>query len=200
MTLRSVILQTPQGIPVFGRSLACTIGLYCTDLSQDSAFDDQTVLLSGLLTAMLVVEDSALNEFHEFNLEKTKLLSYPTEDVIAVFELIDDGEDDDTLKNRLRLMVELFEEEYREELSRFKGNIQPFSKFDKTIEAKGLLDSSEKFKANCINCKYSKHCTFRMTTGPKFPTIKEKIDSIVPSSRWMKAFWVFLSTFGYKFR
>jgi len=49
------------------------------------------------------------------------------------------------------------------------------------LEDQGILEEGEKFRKNCINCKYSKRCTFRVTTGPFYKTILEKFNSINPA-------------------
>ncbi len=175
--LRSVTLQTRAGLPLFGRSLVCHIGTFCKDISKDTTFNDETILNSGLLTAMLTYNAAEKGKFHDLILNESRILSYPTEEVIAVFEI---GPDDDleSLKNRMKVMVELFIEEYADQINKFSGEPAQFNLFEKILENQGILEEGEKFRKNCINCKYSKRCTFRVTTGPFYKTILEKFDSI----------------------
>ncbi len=177
MVLRNLILQTPQGIPVFGRSLACHIGTYCMDLSQDSTFESDTILKSGLLTAMLTYNEAKRDSFHELELTDSKIISLPTEHLIGIFE-VDPEDNIGDLEQRLKVMVELFETNYKYELDNFQGDIGLFEEFEKILEDNGILEQGEKFKKNCLECKYSKKCTFRVTTGPFYLTILEKFDSI----------------------
>lgn len=177
MVLRNVILQTPEGIPVFGRSLVCNIGTYCHDLSKDSTFDDETVLKSALFTALLAVASAEENKFHELKLEDSKILSYPTENVTAIFE-VSPEDDPEPLKNRLQVMVELFKNEYGEALDNFSGEISFFDSFETMLGEHEVLEEGEKFRKNCLNCKYSKNCAFRVMTGPFYKTVLEKFQSI----------------------
>ncbi|MHA2250204.1 MAG: hypothetical protein ACXAD7_07570 [Candidatus Kariarchaeaceae archaeon] len=177
MVLRNVVLQTPEGIPLFGRSLVCHIGTFCADLSQDSTFEDETVLKSALLTALLTVNEAERDQFHELPLAESKVLSYPTDNVIAVFEVNPDDEIE-SLKNRLQVMVELFKKNYGDTLDNFAGTISEFDSFEEILVNNGVLEEGEKFRKNCLNCKYSKNCTFRVATGPFYATILEKLNSI----------------------
>ena len=177
MVLRNLILQTPHGIPVFGRSLACHIGTYCIDLSQDSTFESDTILKSGLLTAMLTYNEAKKDSFHELELTDSKIISLPTDKLIGIFE-VDPEDNVEDLEQRLKVMVELFESKYGDLLDNFQGDITSFDEFEKILEDNGILEQGEKFKKNCLECKYSKKCTFRVTTGPFYLTILEKFESI----------------------
>lgn len=185
MVLRTLILQTPEGVPVFGRSLVCSIGSQCLDISQDSTFDDETILKSGLFNALMTMHEKEGDDFHEIALTEVKLLGFHSDKINGIFE-VDHEEEDGSLKNRLRLMVELFENTYKEKLDSFKGDIAPFNQFTDVIEIEGLLDSGEKWKKNCLDCKYSKSCSFRVTTGEQFETAEEKFNSIPEISKMRK--------------
>jgi hypothetical protein len=177
MGLRNIILQTPEGLPLFGRSLVCNIGTFCVDLSQDTTFNDETILKSGLLTALLTYNEAEKGTFHELELEKSHILSYPTKELIGTFEVAPDDVDE-LLKNRMKVIVELFFQEYADEIENFIGDPSVFNSFVKTIEQNNLLEEGEKFRKNCINCRYSKNCAFRVTTGPFYKTILAKFESI----------------------
>ena len=177
MVLNNVIIQTADGVPVFGRSLACNIGTFCLDISKDSTFDEETILKSGLFTAMLTFNEAETDTFHELPMAEAKVLSFPTKNVIGVFEV---GADDDSekLKQRLRVMVDLFEDNYKEEIRNFDGDISKFEDFENILSNHGILEEGEKFKKNCLDCTYSKSCTFRVVTKPRYPTVGEKLRSI----------------------
>ena len=177
MVLRNVILQTPEGLPLFGRSLVCNIGTFCVDLSKDTTFKDETILKSGILTALLTFNEAEKGTFHELELEQSHILSYPTKDVIGTFEVAPDDVNE-SLKNRIKVMVELFQQTYTNEIKTFDGETSVFSSFVKIIEENNLLEEGENFRKNCINCRYSKNCAFRVTTGPFYKTIFEKLESI----------------------
>ncbi|MHA2362783.1 MAG: hypothetical protein ACXAC7_02415 [Candidatus Hodarchaeales archaeon] len=177
MVLRNIIIQTSDGLPLFGRSLVCHIGTFCADLSKDITFKDDTILKSGLLTALLTFNEAEKGKFHEMELTQSNIISYPTDELIALIEI---GPDDDLepLKNRLKVMVELFQENFGDSIKNFKGETDIFNSFEKNLEEKGLFEEGERFRKNCLNCKYSKKCAFRLTTGPFYKTILEKFDSI----------------------
>jgi hypothetical protein len=177
MVLRNITIQTPEGLPVFGRSLVCNIGTFCVDLSKDITFQDETILKSGLLTALLTVKEAEKGSFHELELEKSHILSYPTNNLIGTIE-VSPEDVDDTLKNRIKVIVELFQRTFSKELENYIGDSSIFNSFTQVIEENNLLEEGEKFRKNCINCRYSKTCAFRVTTGPFYETIKEKLESI----------------------
>lgn len=177
MVLRNVILQTSTGLPLFGRSLVCHIGTFCVDLSDDSTFEDDTILKSGLLTAMLAHNQAEPGKFHELDLSDSKILSFPTENLIGVME-VDPNDDTEIFQNRLKVMVELFANNYGEAVNNFDGEVTFFNSFEKDMEDHGILEEGEKFKKNCVDCKYTKSCAFRVTTGPFYKSFLEKFDSI----------------------
>jgi hypothetical protein len=177
MVLRNITIQTPDGLPLFGRSLVCNIGTFCADLSEDTTFNDEIVLKSGLLTALLTYNEAEKGTFHELELENSHILSYPTKKLIGTFEVTPDDVNE-LLKNRIKVIVELFMQEYANEIENFYGDPSTFNTFVKTIEKNNLLEEGEKFRKNCINCRYSKNCAFRVTTGPFYKTILEKFESI----------------------
>ncbi|MDH5403915.1 MAG: hypothetical protein OEZ01_12415 [Candidatus Heimdallarchaeota archaeon] len=185
MVLKTIILQTSEGIPLFARSLVCSIGVKCVDFSKDSTFDDETVLKSGLLTALLTINDVKSEEFKELDIDRSKILSYPKKQIIAVFE-VSPQDEVEPLKNRLKLMSEIFETKYEQQLNNFSGEISVFDLFEDELRKSKLLEEGEEFMKNCIDCKYSKHCSFRITTGPFYKDVASKFASIKPSNIFLK--------------
>jgi hypothetical protein len=49
--IQNLIITTPEGLPLFARSLMCHIGMDCIDLAKDNTFTDETVLNSALFSA-----------------------------------------------------------------------------------------------------------------------------------------------------
>ena len=177
--IHNIIITNSSGIPLFARSLMCSIGVSCLNLSKDNTFTDETLLNSALMSAMLMFDDANPNQFHEFQLEKTKTLTYPTENTTVI--LYTDPEDNlREYKNRLKLFSDLFNNRFKLVLEDFKGNIEPFKAFEEIIAREGLLDEGERFRKNCIECMYDKACTFRISIGAPERTFKERFDSITP--------------------
>jgi len=179
--IQNIIITTSTGIPLFGRSLMCSIGVHCADLSTDTTMTDDTMLSSGLLNAMLIFNKAEPEKFHPLNLEKTAVLTYPTEEVTGVLTI--EPEDDPTeYENRLKIIMDMFLEHYLEEVINFTGRINIFNGFQKILEEKEILDSNENFRKNCIDCEYDIACPFRITTGPLDRTFAERLATIKPMS------------------
>lgn len=193
--IQNIIVMSNTGTPLFARSLMCNIGFRCLDLSRDSTFENDTILNSALLSAKLIYNYAEDTEFYIFELEKSKILTYPAEDTITILAVDQKDEFDEPMKNRLRLMNELFMQNFTDELQNLTGNIQKFSSFQNIIEEEGLLEEGQRFRANCINCKYDKACTFRLTIGPPERMWKERIESIKPMPFIKKAYYVFKGMF-----
>ena len=70
------MITTPEGLPLFARSLMCHIGMHCIDLSKDNTFSDETVLNSALFSAKLVYDEAHPDQFHAFNMEKSTALTW----------------------------------------------------------------------------------------------------------------------------
>ncbi len=175
--IQSILINHESGIPLFARSLMCNIGFKCIDLAKDSTFESDTLLHSALISAMLIVDKSEPEKFHELSIEKTKVLTFPMEKITAIITT-EPHDDFEPLKNRLKLLGELFLEKYDHLLEEFVGDISIFTDFQEIIEEKGLLDEGERFRADCLNCKYEKACSFRILSGPKERTVRERFESI----------------------
>ena len=183
--IHNIIITHPSGLPLFGRSLMCHIGMDCIDLAKDNTFADETLLNSALLNAMLIFDSANPNQFHEFALEKTKTLTFPTEDLTVI--LYTDPEDNlEEYKNRLRLFAELFSSNYGQYLTDFDGNINRFEPFQEIIANEGLLEEGERFRKNCVECEYDKACAYRISIGSLERTFKQRIDEIIPISFFKK--------------
>ena len=177
--IHNIIITHSSGIPLFARSLMCHIGMDCLNLSKDSTFADDTLLNSALMNAMLMFDEANPHQFHEFQMEKTKALTYPTEKTTVI--LYTDPEDVlSEYENRLKLFSDLFSNRFKLLLDDFKGNIEPFATFEEVIAREGLLEEGERFRKNCIECMYDKACAFRISIGPLERTFKERFDSIIP--------------------
>lgn len=189
--LQNITITHPSGIPLYARSLMCHIGVHCIDLAKDSTFEDETLLNSALLNAMLLYNEAEPEKFHEFKLELTKTLTFPTQEVTVIFH-VDPKDDVEEYKNRLRLFADLFVEHYGDYIKNFEGDISPFKDFDKIIAEEGLLEEGERFRKNCIECKYDKACPFRITVGAPNRTFKERFAEIKPISFWRKMWLIFV--------
>lgn len=175
--MHNIIITHSSGIPLFARSLMCHIGKDCLNLSKDSTFTDETLLNSALMSAMLIFDKANPHQFHEFQLEKTKALTYPAEKTTVI--LYTDPQDIlSEYENRLKLFSDLFNNRFKLLLDDFKGNIEPFTAFEEVIAREGLLEEGERFRKNCIECIYDKACAFRISIGPPERTFKERFESI----------------------
>ncbi|MHA1911312.1 MAG: hypothetical protein ACTSYA_06425 [Candidatus Kariarchaeaceae archaeon] len=183
--IQNIIITTSSGIPLFGRSLMCSIGVHCADLSVDTTMTDDTMLNSGLLNAMLIFNEAEPEKFHPLNLEKTNVLTYPTEEVTGVLTI--EPQDNPTeYENRLKIIMDLFLEHYLEDVINFTGKINVFNDFQKILEDKEILDANENFRKNCIECEYDLACPFRITTGPLNRTFAERLADIKSLSFFKK--------------
>ena len=182
--IQNIIITHESGIPLFARSLMCHIGMHCVDLSKDSTFADETLLHSALYNAMLIYDQAHPNQFHEFKMEKSKTLTFPSEKITAIMNT--DPEDDfEAYKNRLRLFSDLFMKHYGHLVDDFDGDITKFSLFQEIIAEEGLLDEGERFRKNCVECEYDKACIYRISIGPTNRTLKERFDAIIEIS-WIQ--------------
>ena len=179
--IQNIIITTSTGIPLFGRSLMCSIGVHCADLSTDTTMTDDTMLSSGLLNAMLIFNEAEPEKFHPLNLEKTSILTYLTEEVTGVLT-IEPQDNPAEYENRLKIIMDLFLEKYLDDVINFTGKINVFNDFQKILEEKEILDPNENFRKNCIECEYDIACPFRITTGPIERTIAERLVAIKPMS------------------
>ena len=183
--IQNIIITHESGIPLFARSLMCHIGMHCIDLAKDSTFTDETLLHSALYNAMLIYDQANPNQFHEFNMEKSKTLTFPNEKITVIMNT--DTEDDfSEYRNRLRLFADLFMKTYAEKIDDFDGDISHFVGFQDIIAKEGLLDEGERFRKNCVECEYDKACVYRISIGPTDKTLKEKFASIRQISRFRK--------------
>lgn len=196
--IQNIIITHSSGLPLFGRSLMCHIGMHCIDLAKDNTFTDETMLNSALLNAMLLFDQANPNQFHEFKMDQAKTLTFPTEK-ITVIMYTDPDENLDNYKNRLRLFADLFTKHYGHLLDNFSGNIDPFTKFQDIIAEEGLLDEGERFRKNCVECTYDKACAFRITIGAPNKTFQEIFDSIFPSNIFKKMWLVMVGMFKPKY-
>jgi len=183
--IQNIIITTSSGIPLFGRSLMCSIGVHCADLSTDTTMTDDTMLHSGLLNAMLIYNEAEPEKFHPMSLEKTTVLTYPTEEVTGVLT-IEPEDNPAEYENRLKIIMDLFLERYLDDVIKFTGKINVFNDFQKILEEKEILDSNENFRKNCIECNYDLACPFRITTGPIERTFAERLSAIKALSLFRK--------------
>ena len=183
--IQNIIITHESGIPLFARSLMCHIGMHCIDFSKDSTFHDETLLNSALLNAMLIYDQAHPNNFHEFEMNQAKILTFPTEK-ITVIMYTSPEDNPDEYKNRLRLFADLFSKQYSMYLDDFSGDISLFKGFETVMAEEGLLEEGERFRKNCVECEYDKHCAFRITVAAPNKTFQEIFDSIYPSSLFKK--------------
>ena len=85
--IQNLIITTPEGLPLFARSLMCHIGMDCIDLAKDNTFTNETVLNSALFSAKLIFDDVHPNDFHDFKMEKSIVLTFPTPKITHVMKL-----------------------------------------------------------------------------------------------------------------
>jgi len=196
--IQNIIITHQSGLPLFARSLMCHIGMHCLDFSKDSTFTDETMLNSALLNAMLIYDQAYPNNFHEFEMNQAKILTFPTEKLTVI--MYTDPEDNlDEYKNRLRLFADLFAKQYSVYLDDFQGDINLFKDFENIIAEEGLLDEGERFRRNCIECEYDKHCAFRIAIAAPNKTFQEIFDSIFPSNIFTKMSLIIKGMFKSKY-
>ncbi|UJG40633.1 MAG: hypothetical protein K9W45_12460 [Candidatus Heimdallarchaeum aukensis] len=189
--IQNLIISNQAGIPLFARSLMCHIGVHCVDLSKEATIDDESLLKSALFSAKIIYDGAQSYEFHLFEMEKSIVLSYQTERINAIFALKPPVNVDE-YTNRLRLMAELFDDNFGEKIDLFNGDISAFNEFQNIIAENGLLEEGEKFRKNCVNCKYDKACAFRVFTGDTSRSLKEIFDSIKPLNFFKKMFLIII--------
>jgi len=179
MAIQNIVIQSKTGLPLFARSLTCPIGVKCIDISTDKTFDEDTILNSALISAMLVYNDATPEDFHDLQLEKTSMLSFPTQDIITLFA-VDPNIDSGKYKNRLKVTSELFERNYKELIEKLHSitDFSCFNGFEGILVDNGIFDEGEKFQSNCFNCEWSKKCVYRVTTGPVNNSVIERFNSI----------------------
>ena len=192
--IQNLIITTPEGLPLFARSLMCHIGMDCIDLAKDNTFTDETVLNSALFSAKLIFDDAYPDNFHDFKMEKSTALTFPTSQVTVIMN-IDSNDDVEKYKNRLRLFADLFTKQHAFYLTDFNGDIGPFISFQDIIADEGLLEEGERFRKNCVECEYDKACVFRIQTGDVNRTFKERFESIIPIGFFKKLLLIMVGMF-----
>lgn len=188
--IQNIIIIRDNGIPLFGRSLMCNIGMKCVDLSKDNTMQDETVLQSALFSATLTYDQAKPLTFHEFEFQQSKVISFPKEKITSVLS-VDPSDDTDVYKNRLRLITELFEREYGSILDDSSLSVSAFSEFETTLSDEGLLESGERFRSNCINCEWDKACSFRIVAKSPTMNLKERLETI-KELKFMKKMWLMI--------
>jgi len=166
----------------------------CIDLAKDNTFTDETLLNSALLNAMLIFDSAIPNQFHEFPLEKSKTLTFPTEDLTVIL-YTDPEENLEEYRNRIRLFADLFKSNYGQYLKDFDGNINRFESFQEIIAKEGLLEEGERFRKNCVECEYDKACAYRISIGSLERTFKQRIDEIMPIGFFKKMKLILIGMF-----
>jgi hypothetical protein len=192
--IQNLIITTPEGLPLFARSLMCHIGMDCIDLAKDNTFTDETVLNSALFSAKLIFNEARPDDFYDFKMEESTALTFPTSKVTVILN-IDPSDEAEDYKNRLRLFADLFVEQYDLYLHDFSGSIEPFTSFQDIIAEEGLLEEGERFRKNCVECEYDKACVFRIETGDIKRTFKERFESIVPVGFFKKLMLIMIGMF-----
>lgn len=192
--IQNLIITTPEGLPLFARSLMCHIGMDCIDLAKDNTFTDETVLNSALFSAKLIFNEARPDDFHDFKMEESTALTFPTSKITVILN-IDPSDKPEDYKNRLRLFADLFVNQYDLYLHDFSGSIEPFVSFQDIIAEEGLLEEGERFRKNCVECEYDKACVFRIETGDIKRTFKERFESIVPVCFFKKLMLIMIGMF-----
>jgi hypothetical protein len=188
--IQNLIITNHGGLALFARSLMCHFGFMCIDLTDDGKNGDEDLLKSALFSAKVFYDQTQLKTFHEFEMERTKVVSYLSENIIAMYTLTPESERVD-YENRLKLTAELFEQNFNVEINEFNGRITDFNRFQEIIVENGLLEEGERFRANCINCLFEKACPFRIFTGPMELSLKERI-SAIKQLHWYQKFFLIL--------
>ncbi|MHA1200013.1 MAG: hypothetical protein ACTSQF_11850 [Candidatus Heimdallarchaeaceae archaeon] len=196
--IQNIIITHESGLPLFGRSLMCHIGMHCTDFSKDNTFSDETLLNSALMNAMLIFDQAHPNNFHEFKMDQAKVLTFPKENITAIM-YTDPDDNLEEYKNRLKLFTDLFTKQYAYLIADFAGDVSPFGAFQDIIAEEGLLEEGERFRKNCIDCTYDKHCAFRITAAAPNKTFQEIFDSIFPANIFKKMWLIFTGMFKPKY-
>lgn len=174
------------GLPLFSVSYDCEHGIRCLDISNDILDDPE--LFTSFISAIFSVGEKLGGIPRNLMLEKVNIHAYVSADITGI--IITPPTRDPTQvaenENRVRLMTELFVENYRDVLHLTIVNTKIFNKFQTVLEEAGVVSASSNYKKNCLECVHDKACPYRILIGNPNLSLKERFKKIPRLNLWKK--------------
>lgn len=174
MGIRTLIAMSPAGIPYFSGNYICPNGNNCDVYSKDAVVKTDPSLISGFFSALMHMAEMSGGELQQVAFEKNQYLAQSSPNLIMIMS-IDIADDVKEYKNRLTLSIDLFNENFKELIANWRGNVMLFDAFQALLEEEDFFDHDPKYRKNCIECTHDQDCTFRMITGIQGIDITEKM-------------------------
>ncbi len=193
--------MSPDGVPYFGGSYLCPMGRTCDFAHKDEKILHDPSLLSGLFTVIMSMAEISGGKLQEISFEKFRVLLKSADNLIMVMG-IDPSEDVEDYKNRLKLSIEIFLQNYKKYLPDKANKTSLFNSFQTHLEEANIFDDLPKYRKNCIDCEIDRDCMFRMVTSPlnvdpieKMEHGKNRYPKFTLLIMWSKEFFNYLKQY-----
>lgn len=158
----NLIIALPSGIPIFTHLLK---NGYVSNIKRESnysACNERTILTTAILNALSLKEEAKTNNFYQYKVENEHFLTYITDDLSVILSGVT-IENTNFYKNKMRVIANLFIENYSTEIKPFNGNVDTFEKFATILENNKILNNKKNISISNIESK--KTCDFPFLSG-----------------------------------
>lgn len=148
----SLIIALPSGIPIFTHLLK---NGYVSNIKRESnycACNERTILTTAILNALSLKEEAKANNFYQYNVENEHFLTYITEDLSVILSGVT-SENTGFYKDKMRVIANLFIENYSSEIKPFNGNIDTFETFASILEKTKILNYKKNISLNNVKSR-----------------------------------------------
>ncbi len=169
----NLIIALPSGIPIFTHLLKNGYVSNNKRESNCSACNEKTILTTAILNALSLKEEAKTNNYYQYNVENEDFLTYITDDLSVILSGVT-SENTGFYKNKMRVIANLFIENYSSEIKPFNGNVDTFENFATILENNKILNYKENIAINNVKIKKTSgfpFLSFRIRLVPLFTTI-----------------------------
>lgn len=148
----SLIIALPSGIPIFTHLLK---NGYVSNIKRESnycACNERTILTTAILNALSLKEEAKANNFYQYNVENEHFLTYITEDLSVILSGVT-SENTGFYKDKMRVIANLFIENYSSEIKPFNGNVDTFETFASILEKTKILNYKKNISLNNVKSR-----------------------------------------------
>ncbi len=148
----NLIIALPSGIPIFTHLLK---NGYVSNIKRESnysACNERTILTTAILNALSLKEEAKTNKFYQYKVENELFLTYITDDLSVILSGVT-SENTSFYKNKMRVIANLFIENYSSEIKPFNGNVDTFENFATILEKTKILNYKTNITLNNVKSK-----------------------------------------------
>jgi hypothetical protein len=182
--------MSTSGLPYFSGNYICNAGKRCDVYSKDKVVEKDPSLISGFFNALMTMAKMSGGELQQVSFENFQYLAQTAPNLVMIMSIsIEDNIDD--YKNRIQLAIDLFLENFGDNLENWTGNVGVFEVYQSLLDEAEFFAGEPKYRKNCIECQIDKSCSFRMITGLQGLDIKEKMAKY-PKKGFIKKWMAFM--------